>query len=124
MQDLLTLTIEAIATVSALYFATGFVLTICARRTAPAVELPTQDEVDRVIEALEIAAVVLEMEPEPIEVEAIVAADPEPTVPEWAALGVPQLRTECQVRGIRWSNAHGRNRHLKKAEMVAALAGA
>jgi hypothetical protein len=114
MQDLLTVAINAIATVSAIYFAAGFALTICAHR---AVELPTQEETDAVVEALTIAAARLGMEAEPLTVEAIVV----PAQPDWATLDVPRLRTECQVRGIRWSNAHGKNRHLKKTEMVAAL---
>jgi len=34
---------------------------------------------------------------------------------------VEQLRQECQKAGIKWRNAHGKNKHLKKDEMLAAL---
>lgn len=43
------------------------------------------------------------------------------SVPNWATMTPEQLRKECQVRSIAWRNAHGRNKHLKKAEMVALL---
>jgi hypothetical protein len=33
-----------------------------------------------------------------------------------------ELRRQCQAAGIRWRNAHGKGRHLSKAEMIAALA--
>jgi hypothetical protein len=38
------------------------------------------------------------------------------------AMTAVQLRKECQTRGIRWRNAHGKSKHLSKAEMLAALA--
>jgi hypothetical protein len=34
---------------------------------------------------------------------------------------VELLRQQCQQAGIKWRNAHGKNKHLKKAEMIAAL---
>lgn len=34
---------------------------------------------------------------------------------------VEKLRQQCQEAGIKWRNAHGKNKHLKKAEMLAAL---
>ena len=34
---------------------------------------------------------------------------------------VELLRQQCQQAGIKWRDAHGKNRHLKKAEMIAAL---
>jgi hypothetical protein len=34
---------------------------------------------------------------------------------------VEQLRKQCQQAGIKWRNAHGKNKHLKKAEMIEAL---
>ncbi|MBW4474203.1 MAG: hypothetical protein KME45_28080 [Stenomitos rutilans HA7619-LM2] len=34
---------------------------------------------------------------------------------------VEQLRQQCQEAGIKWRNAHGKNKHLKKAEMLSAL---
>jgi hypothetical protein len=32
-----------------------------------------------------------------------------------------RLRQQCQQAGIKWRHAHGKNKHLKKAEMIAAL---
>lgn len=40
---------------------------------------------------------------------------------DWAAMTPYQLRHECQVRGIKWRNVYGKNKHMKKAEMIAAL---
>jgi hypothetical protein len=34
----------------------------------------------------------------------------------------PQLRQECGKVGIQWRSVHGKNKHLSKAEMLAALA--
>lgn len=34
---------------------------------------------------------------------------------------VELLRQQCQKAGIKWRNAHGKNKHLKKAEMIEAL---
>ncbi|MBW4523332.1 MAG: hypothetical protein KME16_27150 [Scytolyngbya sp. HA4215-MV1] len=34
---------------------------------------------------------------------------------------VEQLRQQCQEAGIKWRDAHGKNKHLKKAEMIEAL---
>jgi len=34
---------------------------------------------------------------------------------------VELLRQQCQKAGIKWRDAHGKNKHLKKAEMIAAL---
>lgn len=34
---------------------------------------------------------------------------------------VELLRQQCQQAGIKWRNAHGKNKHLKKAEMIEAL---
>jgi hypothetical protein len=46
-----------------------------------------------------------------------------PTVVEFLeALTTPVLRRECSERGITWKNARGQNRHLTKAQMVAAIA--
>ena len=53
-----------------------------------------------------------------------VAAQQHPTVVEFLeALTTPVLRRECSERGITWKNARGQNRHLTKAQMVAALEG-
>lgn len=40
---------------------------------------------------------------------------------DWATMTPEQLRRECQRRSIRWRNAHGKGKHLRKGEMVAAL---
>jgi hypothetical protein len=34
---------------------------------------------------------------------------------------VELLRQQCQKAGIKWRDFHGKNKHLKKAEMIAAL---
>ncbi|XGW00885.1 MAG: hypothetical protein ACAF41_33460 (plasmid) [Leptolyngbya sp. BL-A-14] len=34
---------------------------------------------------------------------------------------VEQLRQQCQQAGIKWRDAHGKHKHLKKHEMLAAL---
>lgn len=55
------------------------------------------------------------------------AAQPQVTVPDPGSSTkrklspVEQLRQQCQEAGIKWRNAHGKNKHLKKAEMLAAL---
>ena len=43
---------------------------------------------------------------------------------KYAALTSDQLRKECQSHGIQWRDAHGKSKHLKKAEMVEALVNA
>jgi hypothetical protein len=40
----------------------------------------------------------------------------------YSGLTAVQLRTECARVGIKWRNAHGTSKHLKKAEMLTALA--
>lgn len=40
---------------------------------------------------------------------------------DYSLINCDQLRSICTERGIKWRNVHGRNRHLKKAEMVSAL---
>jgi len=32
-----------------------------------------------------------------------------------------ELRRRCQAEGVKWRNAHGKGKHLSKAEMIAAL---
>jgi len=44
-----------------------------------------------------------------------------PTLPKAKLPYVEQLRQECQKAGIKWRNAHGKNKHLKQAEMIEAL---
>lgn len=38
-----------------------------------------------------------------------------------AKLPAAELRKICSAHGIQWRNAHGKNRHLTKAEMLAEL---
>jgi hypothetical protein len=46
-----------------------------------------------------------------------------PAEPDYAAMNSTQLRKECSLKGIRWRNAHGKGKHLKKGEMLKALGG-
>ena len=46
----------------------------------------------------------------------------EPVKPAKRSLSpVEQLRQQCQQAGIKWLDAHVKNKHLKKHEMLAAL---
>lgn len=45
----------------------------------------------------------------------------EPTESKRKLTPVEQLRQQCQQAGIKWRDAHGKNKHLKKAEMIEAL---
>jgi hypothetical protein len=40
---------------------------------------------------------------------------------DYSLMTCEQLRSLCTERGIKWRNAHGRNKHLRKAEMVKLL---
>ena len=40
---------------------------------------------------------------------------------DYCTMTTAQLRRECTVAGIRWKDARGKNRHLTKAGMIAAL---
>lgn len=53
-----------------------------------------------------------------------VRPQPSPVTVDWAILSPYDLRKACQARGIKWRSAHGKNKHLSKAEMVAALSAA
>jgi hypothetical protein len=46
---------------------------------------------------------------------------PEDSEPKRKSTPVERLRQQCQQAGIKWRNAHGKNKHLKKAEMIDAL---
>jgi hypothetical protein len=109
MQDFLTFSINTIATVSAIYFVIGLATTRPQRTT--------QAEADEIMVAIAQSVEGMEwVEDKAIEVEVVEVVD-------WKAIDPFQLRRECQVRGIRWRDAHGRNKHLRKAEMVRALEG-
>jgi hypothetical protein len=82
-----------------------------------------------------IPAITVELLPDPweIEIEPIATVLPLFTNPprllllpaaktqDWSKLTPEQLRKECQARQIKWRNAHGKNKHLKKNEMIALL---
>lgn len=40
---------------------------------------------------------------------------------DYSLMNCDQLRSLCTEQNIKWRNAHGRNKHMKKAEMVLAL---
>jgi hypothetical protein len=44
--------------------------------------------------------------------------------PDWSKLTPAELRKVCQQRGIRWRDAHGKSKHLKKSEMLQLLSAA
>ena len=43
------------------------------------------------------------------------------TATDYSALPTPKLRQLCSAAGIRWKDARGKNRHMTKAAMIAAL---
>ena len=54
--------------------------------------------------------------------------EPEPNAEEagenrerLSSLNTEQLRELCKEYGLKWSHAHGKNKHLKKAEMIKAI---
>jgi hypothetical protein len=53
--------------------------------------------------------------------EDLIAAIEEAEQPDYSTLTTPQLRRECTAVGIRWKDARGKNRHMTKAAMIAAL---
>lgn len=55
---------------------------------------------------------------EEIQTEVIaVAVDAE----KYAAMTVKELRQVCTQAGVQWRNVHGKNKHLKKREMITEL---
>jgi len=124
MQDFLTLALATIALFSTVYLIAGFA-SIVSSHTAtpihPTPELPTQDDVDAVIEALTIAAAPIAFIPETPAASPSTSQSPETNAPDWSAIAHAQLRKECSTRAIKWRNFHGKNHHMKKREMVAAL---
>ncbi|NJL36923.1 MAG: hypothetical protein HC840_06300 [Leptolyngbyaceae cyanobacterium RM2_2_4] len=55
-------------------------------------------------------------------VERVPEQEPEPKKPaQRKPTPVELLRQQCQKAGIKWRDAHGKNKHLKKAEMIAVL---
>ena len=53
--------------------------------------------------------------------EDLIAAIEEAEQPDYSTLTTPQLRRECTAVGICWKDARGKNRHMTKAAMIAAL---
>lgn len=122
LQSLLTVSIELTAIAAVVYFPLMFALNLGQRKS---VDLSQFALSDAEVAELQAATTPEEKEPDapaphPFSsvVESIV---PTAVAIDWAALDPYQLRQACQRRGIRWRNAHGVNRHLKKSEMVAAL---
>jgi hypothetical protein len=66
-----------------------------------------------------------ELEPQPdgdyLEAEPEVVEQPIPEPADLSSLTPFELRQRCQRSGIQWRNAHGKNKHLKKHEMIAAI---
>lgn len=50
-----------------------------------------------------------------------VEVEPQPPKPKRKLSPTELLRQQCQQAGVKWRDAHGKNKHLKKAEMIAAL---
>ena len=68
--------------------------------------------------AIDLPAVEQITEPSDAEKESIaLAADAR----HYATLTAVQLRKECSAIGIKWRNAHGKSKHMSKAEMLEAL---
>jgi len=49
------------------------------------------------------------------------AKQPAEGQPDYNTLTTPELRRECAAAGIRWKDTRGKNRHMTKAAMIAAL---
>jgi hypothetical protein len=125
MQDFLTYAIDAIALSSAIYFSAMFVLGLQYRQPKPI--QPISD--------LELEAEVVQLDELKIELlfpiadtstdaaiarleAAVLTCEPNPL---WQTLTPYELRQNCQKNGIKWRNAKGKNKHLSKREMIAAL---
>jgi hypothetical protein len=140
MQDVLTTAATLTEAAIALFIILG-VATMSRRRPSPGqleIEFTatpeSQAEPAAVPDPWELPA----PEPIPYGTQAIAPAAPEPLFPSvpyllllpaapvkvepnWAEMNPQQLRQYCQQRGIKWRNAHGKNKHLGKREMVEAL---
>lgn len=125
LQSLLTASIELTAIAAAVYFPLMFALKLGQRKPIDLSQFALSDA-----EVAELQAVPQEKE-EPAAPTPLDNPSSDPIVPvaestavvalDWAALDPYQLRQECQQRGIRWRNGRSDGKHLRKAEMVAAL---
>lgn len=118
MQSILTAAIEFVFVGSAILFTTQFLVGLSARRPSAAPALPAAEvaEAETAAEQPTIAltdSIVPFVRPQP-KTATVAKMD-------WQSLNPYQLRTECSLQGIKWRNAHGKNKHLTKAQMVAAL---
>jgi zona occludens toxin (predicted ATPase) len=94
------------------------------RHTAPTA--PVVDDLPQP-ELLEEASAQVELSPAaaaPMAAPVAIAVEPvEPVAVDLAAMTSQQLRKKCSKAGIQWRNVHGKGKHLKKGEMLKALAG-
>jgi hypothetical protein len=151
MQDLLTASIEFAVIGSALFFTAQFALGLANRPSRPTQQpeaVPTPAQKPTIVEAANLTteaeisqyweeacndsgdwvqpveeSVTVNVDSEPAFMDSVVPfVRPQPKVQaNWASKNPYQLRTECQLRGIKWRNAGKNGKHLRKAEMIAAL---
>lgn len=123
---LLDFAIDSITLIALVYVAVGLALSLTEKFTMPRPNVsPGQIEIDFTAAA--------EVEPQPPAVarvekvwsHSIAPFTRRPTIaPDWTTLSPETLRRECQQRGIKWRNSRLDGKHLRKAEMVAALSPA
>jgi hypothetical protein len=127
MQDFLTYAIDAIALSAAIYFSAMFVLGLQCRQVKPPSDVPLGVNARLLAVESNLEQLFPELPPAPEAVLGSAVALPEAADcahdpnPLWQALTPHELRQTCQRSGIKWRNAKGKNKHLSKAEMVAAL---
>jgi predicted secreted protein len=106
MQDVLT----ALATAVEIGAAALFVVGLLSVASKPVSCQPEAEQAAPVVEPEGVAIPDEVVSPSPVE---------EPQTLH--ALDPFQLRKLCQASGIKWRNAHGKNKHLTKREMLALL---
>lgn len=124
MQTVLTIAIDSIAIASALYLSVGFILHLASKIEMPRSKVsPGQLELDLTPAA--VAAVVETAIAAPtveqVWCDAIVPFVRRQIARDWSAMKPAELRQACQQQGVKWRNAHGKNKHLTKGQMIAAL---
>lgn len=123
MQHALTVSIDALELSAAAYFAIAFALHLWSKTMPRHRVSPGQLELDLSPAAVAAVAENLATAPtvEQAWADAIVPFNrPQPAY-NWSAMSPYELRKVCQQQGIKWRNAHGKNRHLTKLQMIAAL---